>query len=207
MKTVLVFLLSCLILSGCGKAPEPAPQKPSAQPNIGDRLPPVQTANSHSPQSASLWRTIEWEDLMPKDWDPAATLKGMDFSTLKDNDPRAQKALIDLKAAWDKAPTNPALSGQRIRLAGFVIPLERQGEAISELLLLPYFGACIHVPPPPANQVIHVILNRPAKDIHMMDAFWISGTLTLQRGDSSMGFYGYQLLAEAIEVYPLEGGE
>jgi hypothetical protein len=206
MKSLLIFLLAFLLLPGCDKAPESeAREKPAAQPNIGDRLPAAPMANPA--QSASPWRTITWEELIPKDWDPAAALKGMDFSTLKDNDPRAQKALATLKAAWDKAPTNPALSRQRIRLAGFVIPLERQGDAVSELLLLPYFGACIHVPPPPANQVIHVILSHPDRDMHMMDAFWISGTLTLQRGDSSLGFYGYQLHAEAIEAYVFEDGE
>jgi hypothetical protein len=75
------------------------------------------------------------------------------------------------------------------------VPLERKGDAVLELLLVPYFGACIHTPPPPANQIVHVILKKPAEGMKMMDAFWVSGTLSLQHGDSSLGIYGYRMNA------------
>ena len=162
---------------------------------VGERLPAASKGNPGS------YREITWDELMPKDWDPRAVFKGLDLVRLKDSDPRAREALEKMRAAWDAAPVNAALDGKRIRLAGFVIPLERKGNLVSELLLVPYFGACIHSPPPPANQTIHVILARPLADIRTMDALWISGALRVARGDSSIGIYGYRLHGERAEIY------
>lgn len=172
-----------------------APFAWSADYRIGERLKP---AAKTSPAS---YREIEWEELTPKDWNPMAAFKGLNLARFKDSDPRAQEALEKMRAAWDAAPVNTALDGKKIRLAGFVIPLERKGNLVSELLLVPYFGACIHTPPPPANQTIHVVLSKPADDIRTMDAFWINGTLKVVRGDSGMGIYGYRLQGDGLQRY------
>ncbi|MEF8751760.1 MAG: DUF3299 domain-containing protein [Candidatus Accumulibacter necessarius] len=121
--------------------------------------------------------------------------------TLKDNDPKAQEALEKMRSAWDQAPVETALNGQRVRIAGFVVPLERKGEQILEFLLVPYFGACIHVPPPPANQIIHVIPEKPVTGMRTMDAMWVSGTLKLDRSETGMGVSGYRLRGEALAPY------
>lgn len=167
----------------------------SADYRVGERLKPAAKA------SPASYREIGWEELTPKDWDPMAAFKGLNLARLKDSDPRAREALEKMRTAWDAAPVNTALDGKRIRLAGFVIPLERKGKLVSELLLVPYFGACIHTPPPPANQTIHVILAQPIADIRSMDAFWINGTLKIVRGDSNMGIYGYRLQGDGLERY------
>ena len=135
-----------------------------------------------------------------------AAFKGLNMSRLKDGDPRAIEALEKMKAAWAEAPVEPSLDGKRVKLAGFVVPLERKGDAVLELLLVPYFGACIHTPPPPANQIVHVILKKPAEGLKMMDAFWVSGTLSLQHGDSSLGIYGYRMTGERLDAYGLPKG-
>jgi hypothetical protein len=167
---------------------------------VGERLTP------HKATPALNYREIEWEELIPKGWDPMAAFKGLNMSRLKDSDPRAIAALEKMKTAWSEAPVEASLDGKRVKLAGFVVPLERKGDAVLELLLVPYFGACIHVPPPPANQIVHVILKRPAKGMKMMDAFWVSGTLSLQRGDSSLGIYGYRMTGERLDAYGLPKG-
>lgn len=74
---------------------------------------------------------------------------------------------------------------------------------VLELLLVPYFGVCINVPPPPANQIIRVILKKPTEGLETMDTFWVSGTLSLQRGDSSLGIYGYRMSGERLDAYSL----
>jgi hypothetical protein len=104
--------------------------------NVGERLTPRKTT------AALNYREIQWEDLVPKGWDPMAALKGLNMSKLKDSDPKAIEALEKLKTAWAEAPVEPSLDGKRIKLAGFVIPLERKGDAVLELLLVPYFGPC-----------------------------------------------------------------
>jgi hypothetical protein len=71
---------------------------------------------------------------------------------------------------------------------------------MKEFLLVPYFGACIHSPPPPANQIIHVLPKSPAKGLRSMDTVWITGRVTTQRTDSFMGAASYRI--EATEVSP-----
>jgi uncharacterized protein len=112
---------------------------------VGERLTPRKAT------PALNYREIDWDELTPKGWDPMAAFKGLNMNRLKDSDPKAIEALEKMKAAWAEAPVEASLDGKRVKLAGFVVPLERKGDAVLELLLVPYFGACIHVPPPPAN--------------------------------------------------------
>lgn len=161
---------------------------------VGDRLPAAKGAKAG-------FQEISWDDLMPKGWDPLAAFKGIDLAKMNDSDPRAIEALEKARAEWDKAPVEPAMNGRKVRLPGFVVPLERQGDLVSEFLLVPYFGACVHVPPPPSNQVVHVVLKQPVKGMQSMETFWVNGTLSLQGGDSGMGIYAYRIVAERVEPY------
>ena len=138
---------------------------------------------------------------MPKDWDPAKVFKSLNLGNLNDADPRAMRALEQLKEMWDNAPTSPVLNGARVRIPGFLVPLERTRDAISEFLLVPYYGACIHSPPPPSNQVIHVFPAKMVKNMNTMDAVWVSGVLDASRSGTSMGNAGYRLNADVVEAY------
>jgi hypothetical protein len=89
----------------------------------------------------------------------------------------------------------------RVRLPGFAIPLEIKGDKVSEFLLVPYFGACIHSPPPPANQIVHATSAKALKGMRSMDAIWASGTLSLHRVDTPWGKAGYRLAVDKIEPY------
>jgi hypothetical protein len=147
------------------------------------------------------YEDLKWEMLVPKDWDPAKDFKNMDFSKLKDGDPKATEALQSMKASWDAAPAEPSLNGRKVRLPGFVLPIDQSGDAIKTMLLVPYFGACIHTPPPPANQIVQVNLPKPQKDLRTMDAVWVSGTIEVFRSDSPWGAAGYRITADKIEPY------
>ena len=94
-----------------------------------------------------------------------------------------------------------ALNGSRIRIPGFIVPLENQRGQITEFLLVPYFGACIHTPPPPSNQIIHVLPVKPLKNEQTMDAVWVSGVLETTRSDTGMGSAGYRMKAETVAPY------
>ena len=73
------------------------------------------------------------------------------------------------------------LIGKSIKIPGFAVPLEGDGgfEYVKEFLLVPTYGACIHVPPPPPNQVIHVILDKPVYFEKLMYAVWVSGIVEI----------------------------
>jgi hypothetical protein len=74
-----------------------------------------------------------------------------------------------------------------------------------EFLLVPYFGACIHTPPPPANQIIHVTSATPIKGFRTMDAMWASGTLRTAISDTAMGNSGYRMELEVAAPYREQG--
>lgn len=149
---------------------------------------------------AGGFEEIKWEALVPKGWDPAKDFKNLDLSKLQDGDPKAAEALQAMKAAWDLAPTEPSLNGKKIRLPGFVLPLD-QSDSLKTFLLVPYFGACIHSPPPPANQIIQVVLDKAVKGFRSMDPVWVQGTMELFRTDSPWGSVGYRLKAVKVEAY------
>ena len=151
--------------------------------------------------AAGAPRTIGWEQLMPKGWDPFKDLKAESLQVLDDADPRAAQLLKRMREAWDSAPVNKDLVGQSVRLPGYLVPLEDRPEGVKEFLLVPYFGACVHSPPPPANQIVHVLLDKPAKGFRTMDTVWISGTLAADRMDSYMGVAGYRMKAQSVTRY------
>lgn len=161
---------------------------------LGDRLPAKSAAKSS-------FKTTSWDDLIPRDWDPLAAFKGMDISKLDDADPRADAALRDLRVAWDAAPANPAMQRRPIRIAGFLVPLEWGDKNLKEFLLVPYFGACIHTPPPPANQIIHVVAKPPAKGMQSMQAVWVEGVLEIALADTDMGRSTYRMQARSVKPY------
>ena len=120
---------------------------------------------------------------------------------MRDSDPRTDRLLLDMRATWDNAPTVGAMDGAVVKLAGYVVPLDGTGGELREFLLVPYFGACIHSPPPPANQIVHVTALRPLQGLRTMDAVWVSGTMNTARQSSIMGVSGYRIDAESVERY------
>ena len=146
-------------------------------------------------------QTISWDDLVPANWNPAAQFKEQDLQRLSDSDPRAQELLARMRKILDEAPINSAMQGRLVRLPGYVVPLEEGRDGLREFLLVPYFGACIHTPPPPANQIIHVRLDKPSRLAKSMDAVWLTGELRTERARTDMGQSGYRMQASKLELY------
>jgi uncharacterized protein len=195
----LMFRRSLLLALALGAAPLVA----RAQGRDGVPLmnPPLAPGARGAPRPGAA-RTIGWEELVPPNWDPFKEFKDLNFQLLDDGDPRAMRMLKRMREVWDNAPHNPAVVGQLVRIPGFVVPLEDSKEGLKEFLLVPYFGACIHSPPPPANQIIHVLPRTPAKGLRSMDTVWVSGPIATVRTDSYMGASSYRI--EATEVAPYD---
>lgn len=92
-----------------------------------------------------------------------------------------------------------ALNGKQVKIPGFMVPLEDDQREVVEFLLVPSPQACIHVPPPPPNQMVYVKLKR-GSDM-MMGPIWVYGTLNLVTKKSMYGDASFELLGEAIEPY------
>ena len=149
-------------------------------------------------------RDLEWEELMPEGWDPLAEVEAMmgdDVQSLSDNSARAVELFNAYQEAVRAAPVVSELDGQDVRLPGFVVPLDFEGTEISEFLLVPYFGACIHVPPPPSNQIVYVetVAAYPLREL--FDPVWVTGKLSTQAHLNEVGDAGYTLQATIIEPY------
>ena len=174
----------------------------------GDTLKKNESSNTFLPNEP--YKKLNWEELTPADWDPLKSLKGLNLDKLEDSDPRARDALIAVGEAWKNAPIIPALDGQRVKIAGFVVPLDINKKKVKEFLLVPYFGACIHVPPPPSNQVVHAFsakVNNKQQNEYLKSAVLIQGPITIIgiietiSSNTSMGSAGYKIQVETIEQY------
>ncbi len=165
---------------------------------------PVLAQPQPKPQTSGPYTEIRWDDLVPKGWDPMQGMKDKGLgnaAAMNDGDPKVVALMQQLREVWDNAPTEPQLDGSRIKLPGYLVPLEESAAGHTEFLLVPYFGACIHTPPPPANQIVLVVPAKPAAGFRSMDTVWVSGTLKATRSNSPMGSSGYRLEAALVERY------
>lgn len=94
------------------------------------------------------------------------------------------------------------LDGKLVRIPGFVVPLDDFQEDGAEFLLVPYYGACVHTPPPPPNQIVMVeMAGRKSIKLGLFDAVWLSGRLKIQSVESPYGTVGYTLEGMKVEPY------
>ncbi|SEQ43292.1 hypothetical protein SAMN03080615_01529 [Amphritea atlantica] len=145
--------------------------------------------------------TIDWDLLMPEDYSPMAVFDTSQFSSLDDYDPMAEIKLKAMMEALSSAPVVKEMDGRMIRIPGFVVPLVEEGQSVTEFFLVPYFGACIHVPPPPSNQIIHVTFEPGVNVENLYDAIWVVGKLSVETTIHQMGTSGYTMDAFKIEAY------
>jgi hypothetical protein len=149
---------------------------------------------------------IRWDDLMPANFSYKSLREQIDYSqydlgSLSDDDPEAQRLYNDMTQILANAPVVEQLSGAHIKLAGFVVPLEMDGDSVYSFLLVPYYGACIHTPPPPSNQIVFVQTQGGYEMGPMDEPVYVSGTLMVESQASELGNSGYTLYAGNIEPY------
>ena len=94
------------------------------------------------------------------------------------------------------------LDNSQVQIPGFVIPLEGDENILTEFLLVPYFGACIHVPPPPLNQIIYVKFQKGAPVQQLWDVVYIVGKLRTKSTTTDIAKTGYYI--DGIEILKYE---
>jgi hypothetical protein len=93
-----------------------------------------------------------------------------------------------------------ALDGQRVRIGGYVVPLDFDATKVKEFLLVPFVGACIHVPPPPPNQIIYVKAANAFEIAGQFDPVYVTGTLKTARQFTGLAATGYTMEAAEVET-------
>ena len=134
-----------------------------------------------------------WEDLIPPGVPYAEIIGEGDLNEETDS----WRPIFDENAT----KLNAALHGAYVRLPGFIIPIEQSSDGVTEFVLVPYVGACIHTPPPPPNQLVLVRAIDPWPGDNLWDPVWVEGRMSTQLMTTEVAETGYALTAEKIEVY------
>ena len=149
-------------------------------------------------------RELTWDDMIPKrEIRPKSALPGADGSSKSYYDLDENEEIIeDPFAGWDFTQPVEDLDGQFVKLPGFVVPLESdEGGMLKEFLLVPYYGACIHTPAPPPNQIVYVTLDEPYDLTDIWNAYWITGTIEVKPYMGTVADTFYRLNGQLVEEY------
>lgn len=182
-------------------------------------------------RSSGNYRTIEWIDLIPpEDMDallnPPAYLSEIEDGSPEDQlgsaqnarpaeggnpeDQVAQQVQNAIAAASDSRYQEALVStriveqfnNQAIRMPGFIVPLEFDaGNTVTQFFIVPYFGACIHLPPPPPNQTVFATFAEGMNLESIYEPFWFSGTLSTSLTENETATSAYSMKVDAIEAY------
>lgn len=141
---------------------------------------------------AEAYVDLDWEDLLPKgETAPPPALHGLiDHSeaALSSQQPTSSGVRTD----WN---------GQIVRLPGFVVPIDYRGTGVTAFILVPYVGACVHVPPPPANQLVFVTTETPYESSGLFEPVNVIGMFGVSSISTHLAQIGYALSADRIEPY------
>ena len=148
----------------------------------------------------------DWLDLMPKSDQMALE----QMPEIDHDSPEAQGTFTDkgglkqskgLPAVMYSTKTVASMNGKHIRLGGYPVPLESDAKGRSTLFfLVPYPGACIHVPPPPPNQLVLVRYPKGLKLDDIYTPLWVMGTLKVESVSNDLADAAYALDASKVRV-------
>ncbi len=163
------------------------------------------------------YRKIEFADLLPDNdfkalSNPPAELAAIADGSAEDQIYAAvgraveQAAKQEPQTEWERALQSTTIraefNGQKVRIPGYIVPLEFDDQqVVTEFFLVPYYGACIHLPAPPPNQTI---LMQSPKGVYMetiYDPYWIEGTLYTEVKTNELATSAYRMVVNKIELY------
>ncbi|MFC6196613.1 DUF3299 domain-containing protein [Ponticaulis profundi] len=158
---------------------------------------PAQAEETHA------YEELAWEDLMPEgEEERLLEMYAQQQQSLYAMGNVAEGSAADKAVQFGTFNVVDDLNDTKIKLPGYTVPFEYGPNAeINEFLLVPYFGACLHAPPPPPNQTVYVISEKPIKIGDLAQAVWVEGTLKTQTQNSELADTAYTLILDNIEEY------
>lgn len=181
----------------------------SAEPELGTEVESMAapaTERGREPDEDG-YQEMDWDELLPADfsfdpWLDEIDLQSYNITDLDDEDPEAQRLYEDLKELLADVPSDETLHGVKGRLPGFAVPIDFDGSRVYSFLLVPYFGACIHTPPPPANQMVYVEIEGGFELPSIYEPVIIEGAFEVARVvDDELGTAGYSMNADSVTLY------
>lgn len=149
---------------------------------------------------------LQWDDLIPDDFvqpeNPFETMSQEEIDKLLDGSDESEAELRRLEEEFNYAPVVEELDGKRVKIPAYITPLEFDGNTrFDEFLLVPYMGACIHTPPPPANQVVHAKSPETIEVESVYEPVWAIGIIRAETVKSALAESGYKLEVEEVLPY------
>ena len=149
---------------------------------------------------------INWGDLIPETAQQGPIAKMEDLFGLTEDDRAIEtpgNVLEEggLSEAPSRAQVVTAYNGKRVTLSGFVIPLDYSADGITSFMLVPFVGACIHVPPPPPNQLVYVTVDEPFMVAGLFAPFTVTGELGTTLTRTELADVGYSMKADTVAPY------
>jgi hypothetical protein len=159
--------------------------------------PPDSAAARVAPHTTDAPRKIEWDVLLPEN--ERAHYSDEPPAPVHDYLGEGGKAV---RQAGSSA-VNKKLDQAHVKIPGFIVPLDMDPTGlVTEFFLVPFLGACIHVPPPPPNQMVYVKLIKGGVRLGSPeDAYWITGTLHTDINGTRVAKAAYTLDATRMELY------
>ena len=97
---------------------------------------------------------------------------------------------------------NKKLNDKEVRIPGYILPLDIIGREINTFLLVPYIGACIHVPAPAPNQIVYVETKKPWEGLAWWEPVYVTGKIKIENHNiEELAVVGYELIADDVEYY------
>jgi hypothetical protein len=149
---------------------------------------------------------LDWLELLPAD-----DRYAIEHLPEIDHDSPEAKGFSDkggLKQQDQKMPavmysgkTVPAMDRKKVRIGGYPVPLESNAEGLNTtFFLVPYPGACIHVPPPPPNQIVLVRFPQGIRLDDIYNPLWVVGTLKVEKVSNDLADAAYALDAASVRA-------
>lgn len=139
------------------------------------------------------YEDIGWQDLLPEGIRRVATPQVLGVIE------HSQADLVSQQPT--STGVRPELNGQLVRLPGYTVPLEFDGTGVTSFILVPYVGACVHVPPPPANQIVLVDTLEPYEAQGLFEPVFVSGVIEIATANTALADVGYQINASKVAPY------
>lgn len=211
------FIIPCfflLVLQACGSAESEAPTDDGQLTDSKSSSTAVSSALIASEKlNPNDFLEVEWVELIPKE-DLDALLNPPDYladiedggaddqigdklrsEPTSDSQDRYQQALVSTDIVQD-------MDGQAIRIPGFIVPLEFSSEQVTtQFFLVPFFGACLHLPPPPPNQIIFINAPEGIKLESLYQPYWVSGMLQASLTENDVAKAAYSMTMQYAEIY------
>jgi hypothetical protein len=137
---------------------------------------------------------VTWADLIPA----SVRSSTKEFTGTVQHDQIAE--LEKTKQAARAQELRTDLNGQNVVMDGFLLPITMQGTDVSDFSLVPFVGACIHVPPPPPNQIVFVHFDRGVQVCGLFDLVRVRGTIAATPVSTDLAQVGYQITASDVHL-------